>query len=179
METGGHLPAPVAAAEGMSGPHGALPDATPRRHLPDGGKARQQTGPCALWRGDAVHVAAPAGYQFDELYLDRLAAAGVTVTQTDRPAEAVYGADVVYTDVWTSMGQEAESAERLKAFEGFGVDDTLMAAAPDDSIFLHCLPAHRGEEVAASVIDGDRSRVWPQAANRLTAVRAVLAWLHR
>ncbi len=129
--------------------------------------------------GGETRIAAPAGYQFSEVHLDRLATAGVAVTQTDRPAEAVDGADVVYTDVWTSMGQEAESAERLRAFEGFSVDEGLMGAAPAESIFLHCLPAHRGEEVAAAVIDGDRSRVWPQAANRLTAVRAVLAWLHR
>lgn len=129
--------------------------------------------------GGETRIASPPGYAFSDVDRDRLAAANVPFVATDRPEEAVAGADVVYTDVWTSMGQEAERSDRLKAFEGFSVDDRLMANAPATSIFLHCLPAHRGEEVAASVIDGDRSRVWPQAANRLAAIRAVLAWLHR
>jgi ornithine carbamoyltransferase len=79
--------------------------------------------------------------------------------------------------VWTSMGQEAEAATRLAAFAGYTVDDALMAAAGEQAWFLHCLPAHRGEEVAASVIDGPRSAVWQQAANRMHAARAVLAHL--
>lgn len=128
--------------------------------------------------GGETRVASPPGYTFSQVDLDRLAAADVEVEVMDRPEAAVAGADVVYTDVWTSMGQEDEKADRLKAFEGYSVDDRLMRQSPD-SIFLHCLPAHRGEEVAAAVIDGERSRVWPQAANRLAAVRAVLAWLHR
>jgi ornithine carbamoyltransferase len=128
--------------------------------------------------GGELRIASPPGFGFGALDADRLAAAGVPVGVFDRPHEAVAGADVVYTDTWTSMGQEAQRAERLTAFEGFEVDDRLMALAPG-AIFLHCLPAHRGEEVAASVIDGPRSRVWPQAANRLGAIRAVLAWLHR
>jgi ornithine carbamoyltransferase len=127
--------------------------------------------------GGEIRVAAPPGYGFSPTDADRLAAAGVEVTMSARPEEAVAGADIVYTDVWTSMGQEAQRTERLEAFEGYSVDDRLMAAAPASSLFLHCLPAHRGEEVAASVIDGPRSRVWPQATNRLHAVRAVLAWL--
>ena len=127
--------------------------------------------------GGEVRIAAPPGYGFGATDAERLAVAGVEPVFTDRPHEAVAEADIVYTDVWTSMGQETERAERLKAFEGFSVDDRLMASAPASSLFLHCLPAHRGEEVAASVIDGSRSRVWPQAANRLAAVRAVLAWL--
>ncbi len=127
--------------------------------------------------GGETRVAAPPGYGFRPEDTERLALAGVEVTMFDRPDEAVAGADVVYTDVWTSMGQEVEREERLKAFEGFSVDDRLMTAASSSSVFLHCLPAHRGEEVAASVIDGPQSRVWPQAANRLTAIRAVLVWL--
>ena len=82
------------------------------------------------------------------------------------------GADAVYTDVWTSMGQEEEPAIRRAAFAGYTVDDALMAAAGDQAWFLHCLPAHRGEEVAAEVIDGPRSVVWQQAANRMHAARA-------
>lgn len=127
--------------------------------------------------GGELRIASPPGYGFSSADRERLTVAGVEVVVCDEPAEAVDGAHVVYTDTWTSMGQEAERAERLKAFEGFAVDDELMAGAPS-AIFLHCLPAHRGEEVAASVIDGPQSRVWPQAANRLAAIRAVLVWLH-
>ncbi len=87
------------------------------------------------------------------------------------------GADVVYTDVWTSMGQEAEAAARVKAFSGFIVDDALMAHAAPTAIFLHCLPAHREQEVATSVIDGAQSRVWPQAENRMHVARGLLAFL--
>jgi ornithine carbamoyltransferase len=126
--------------------------------------------------GGELRLASPPGYGFSPADADRLALSGARPTLFDRPEAAVAGADVVYTDTWTSMGQEAERSERLKAFEGYMVDDRLMAGAPG-SIFLHCLPAHRGEEVAEGVIDGPRSRVWPQAANRLAAVRAVLAWL--
>ena len=127
--------------------------------------------------GGEIRIAAPPGYGFGTVDADRLAAAGVEVVMVDRPEEAVSGADVVYTDVWTSMGQEAERSDRLQAFEGFSVDDRLMARAPR-SLFLHCLPAHRGEEVAGSVIDGEQSRVWAQAANRQAAIRALLLWLY-
>ncbi len=89
--------------------------------------------------------------------------------------EAVKGADAVYTDVWTSMGQEHESESRRAAFRGYRVDADLMTAAGDQAVFLHCLPAHRGEEVTADVIDGAASLVWQQAANRMDAVRALLA----
>ena len=91
--------------------------------------------------------------------------------------EAVKGADVVYTDVWTSMGQEAEAAARVKAFQGFMVTEAMMAAAGRDAVFMHCLPAHRGEEVAAEVMDGPRSVVFDQAENRLHAQKAVLVLL--
>jgi len=128
--------------------------------------------------GGETRVASPPGYGFSPVDAERLAVAGVEPVIVDRPEEAVKGADVIYTDVWTSMGQEAERAERLKAFEGFSVDDRLLAVAPSSSLFLHCLPAHRGEEVAGAVIDGPQSRVWAQAANRLTAVRGVLAWIY-
>jgi ornithine carbamoyltransferase len=80
----------------------------------------------------------------------------------------------VYTDVWTSMGQEAEIAARRAAFSGYTVDTALLDAALPDAVFLHCLPAHRGEEVSAEVIDGPRSLVWPQAAHRMDAFRALL-----
>ncbi|MFV0525643.1 MAG: ornithine carbamoyltransferase [Acidimicrobiales bacterium] len=127
--------------------------------------------------GGTVRVASPPGYGFDGVDREALVMAGVTVESCDRPGDAVDGADVIYTDTWTSMGQEAERETRLRAFEGFTVDDRLMAVAPK-ARFMHCLPAHRGEEVTGPVIDGDRSLVWAQAAHRLDAARGVLAWLH-
>jgi ornithine carbamoyltransferase len=96
---------------------------------------------------------------------------------TDRPADAVRGADAVHTDVWASMGQEEEVDLRHRAFEGFRVDDAVMAEAPSHAVFMHCLPAHRGEEVAASVVDGAQSQVFPQAHNRLHAFRGLLRFL--
>ena len=92
-------------------------------------------------------------------------------------ALAVEGADIVYTDVGTSMGQEDESAQRLVDFEGYRVDERLLDAAGTQVHFLHCLPAHRGEEVTSSVVDGPASRVWQQAENRMHAARGLLAWL--
>jgi ornithine carbamoyltransferase len=93
------------------------------------------------------------------------------------PREAVREASVINTDVWTSMGQEAERAERLRALEGFAVDDALLAHARRDVVVLHCLPAHRGEEISDAVIEGPRSRVWDQAENRLHVQKALLLWL--
>jgi ornithine carbamoyltransferase len=84
---------------------------------------------------------------------------------------------VVYTDVWASMGQEQEAARRRADFAGFTVDEALMARAKPDALFLHCLPAHRGEEATAAVVDGPQSAVWQQAANRLHAQRGLLLWL--
>lgn len=127
--------------------------------------------------GGQVRIGAPSGYGFPDADVDRIRAAGIEPFLTDRPDEAVKGADVVYTDVWTSMGQEAEAAARRRAFEGFTVDDRLLGGAAEHAVVLHCLPAHRGEEVSASVVDGPRSRVWAQAANRMHAARGLLWWL--
>jgi ornithine carbamoyltransferase len=102
---------------------------------------------------------------------------GTKVTVTHDPAEAVSGADAVYTDVWTSMGQEAESKKRMIDFKPFVVNEALFTKAKKDAIFLHCLPAHRGEEVTAGVIDSPRSVVFDEAENRLHAQKAVLALL--
>jgi ornithine carbamoyltransferase len=126
----------------------------------------------AAWRlGFELRLACPAGYDPDPAILKR---AGTAVKLTRDPVEATEGADVVTTDVWASMGQEEEQAEREKAFAGYCVDDALMAHADPKAIFLHCLPAHRGEEVSASVIDGPRSRIFPEAENRLHAQKAIL-----
>ena len=98
---------------------------------------------------------------------------------TDDAAEAAAGADVLYTDVWTSMGDEDETERRRVAFSDYSVDEDLVARASRDAVVLHCLPAHRGEEIAAGVIDGPRSVVWTQAANRLPAMRGLLAFVAR
>jgi ornithine carbamoyltransferase len=126
----------------------------------------------AAWKlGFELRLACPEGYDPDPAILKR---AGDAVRLTRDPAEAAEGADVVTTDVWASMGQESEQAEREVAFQGFIVDDALMRRADPAAIFLHCLPAHRGEEVAESVIDGPQSRIFPEAENRLHAQKAIL-----
>jgi ornithine carbamoyltransferase len=131
----------------------------------------------AALSGVELTVASPVGYELDDDTVDRARNLGGAIELTSDPYEAVRGADAVYTDVWTSMGQEEEAAVRRAAFEGYTVDDVLMAAAGEQAWFLHCLPAHRGEEVSAEVIDGPRSAVWNQAANRMDAARALLAEL--
>jgi ornithine carbamoyltransferase len=127
--------------------------------------------------GMTVHVAPPPEYEFTNEELDRLAAAGAHPVQFSRPLEAVAGADVVSTDTWVSMGQEREAGEREVDFAGYSVDRTMMAAAAPHAVFLHCLPAHRGQEVTAEVLDGPQSRIWRQAENRMHTARAVLSWL--
>lgn len=126
--------------------------------------------------GGTMRVASPPGYQFSEAEVDRLAAAGVEIEVSDRIDDVIAGSDVVYTDAWISMGDEAEAEERLRAFEGRAVDSAMMAKAPK-AIFMHCLPAHRGEEVSNDVLDGPQSRIWPQAAHRLSSIRGILAFL--
>ncbi|HEY2030593.1 MAG TPA: ornithine carbamoyltransferase [Myxococcales bacterium] len=120
--------------------------------------------------GFKLKLAAPEGYRPPAAALQ-----GATVTSV--PAEAAAGADVVITDVWTSMGQEAESKARLKALAGYSVDKTLLDKAAPDAVVLHCLPAHRGEEISAEVIDGPRSAVWDEAENRLHVQKALLELL--
>lgn len=128
-----------------------------------------------------LRLAVPAGYAPDAALVEWAAAAarprGGRVTLTTAPAAAVAGARAVYTDVWVSMGQEGEAAARRAAFGGFSVTPALMAEAAPDAIFMHCLPAHRGEEVSAAVLDGPRSVVWDQAENRLHTEKALLASL--
>jgi len=131
----------------------------------------------AALQGVSTRVASPPGYgpsPDDVALVDSL---GGRLAVTTDPAEAVDGVDAVYTDVWTSMGQESESAARLAAFDGFQVNGPLLAGAADHAVVLHCLPAHRGEEISAEVVDGPRSVVWRQAANRLHAMRGLLAWV--
>ena len=122
--------------------------------------------------GAVLRLGCPEGYAPSEAELAEIGA-----ELHHRPQDAVKGADAVYTDTWTSMGQEAEAAARRLAFKDWTVTPALMADAADHAIFLHCLPAHRGEEADAAVLDGPSSRIWPQAANRLHAARGVLSWL--
>jgi ornithine carbamoyltransferase len=124
-------------------------------------------------------IASPDRYQLDDQFVAAVEneAPAASIMRTDDPAAAVKNADAVYTDVWTSMGQEAEQAERRSAFASFQVNAALMAKAPQHAVFLHCLPARRGEEVSDEVIDGPQSRVLQQAANRLHAQKGLLAWL--
>ena len=128
--------------------------------------------------GFELRVATPPGYEPDPAVVDAARATAVTsggsIVLTHDPAEAVLGVEAVYADVWTSMGKEAEGAARKEAFVGFTVDTELMGLASTAAIFLHCLPAHRGEEVTDEVIDGPRSRVWKQAGNRLHTETALL-----
>src|SRR5262249_37048533 len=126
-------------------------------------------------------LAAPDGYGFDEPFLrtyHRRFAEGELVLNGE-PGHAVPQADVVYTDVWTSMGQEAERDERLRRFAGFQVNEALLALAPPHARLMHCLPAHRGEEVTSDVLDGERSIDVQQAGNRMHAQKALLQWLLR
>ena len=126
--------------------------------------ARSLAEGCATLGAEFV-IASPEGYGF----------AGEDIRQVIDPAEAVEGADIVYTDVWVSMGDE-HSAEKLAAFAPYQIDEALMSHAPD-ARFLHCLPAHRGEEVTTPVIDGPRSAVWKQAENRMHTARGAMLWM--
>jgi ornithine carbamoyltransferase len=136
----------------------------------------------ALLEGMEIRIASPAGYAFgaDEVQalraLGDAAGRGGHVELTDDPRHAAKDAAALYTDVWTSMGQEDERAERLAAFAGFTLDEGLVELAAPDAVVLHCLPAHRGEEITDGVLEGPRSAVWRQAAHRRTAMRGILAW---
>jgi len=126
--------------------------------------------------GFELRIACPEGYEPADHLVAR-ARKTATITVTRDPNEAIKGAHVVNTDVWASMGQEDEQKQRERAFRGFSVTEPLMKRADKNAIFLHCLPAHRGEEVAAEVIDGSQSRVWDEAENRLHIQKAILAIL--
>jgi ornithine carbamoyltransferase len=141
---------------------------------------------CSLAEGCAkvgmrFYMATPEAYRFRKSFLDQLSrnSPQLDLEVTTEPAEAVGEASAVYTDVWTSMGQEAESTKRKNDFAHFQVNLALMRRAPKEAVFLHCLPAHRGEEVTDEVIDGPQSVVVQQAANRLHVQKGILAWILR
>jgi ornithine carbamoyltransferase len=123
--------------------------------------------------GFRVHIATPAGYEPDEDYIKRSS----NVMLTHDPKEAVVAADIVYTDVWASMGQEQETAERKQIFAPYQINRKLLAHAKKDYLVMHCLPAHRGEEITDEVIDGPNSVVLDEAENRLHVQKGILVWL--
>jgi ornithine carbamoyltransferase len=150
-------------------------------YVGDGNNVANSLCLAAALSGMHFRIASPPGYELEPSFVEQgeefAAASGGSVTLTNDPRAAVEGADVVYTDVWASMGQEREAALRKEAFQGYCVDEQMMALAKKDAIFMHDLPAHRGEEVADEVMDGPQSVVFDQAENRMHAQKAVLALL--
>ena len=150
-------------------------------YVGDGNNVARSLAIAAAGEGMHVRVASPSGYELDGESVEeaslRARESGGSVTLMSDPAEAVYGAAVVYTDTWTSMGQELEAKKRLEAFVGYQVDVDLVGKASPDACVMHCLPAHRGEEISDEVLDGPQSVVLDQAENRLHAQQALLAWL--
>jgi ornithine carbamoyltransferase len=156
--------------------HGSL-EGRRLTYVGDGNNVAASLAFAAALSGVELTVSSPPGYELDDDTVERARNLGGAIELVADPYEAVRGVDAVYTDVWTSMGQEEESAVRRVAFEGYTVDRELMEVAGEQAWFLHCLPAHRGEEVSADVIDGPRSAVWRQAENRMHAARALLVQL--
>jgi ornithine carbamoyltransferase len=140
--------------------------------------ARSLAVGCGLL-GARFVLSAPNGYGFEDSFLKRIRTQvpGADVIVNGSPAHSVGDADVIYTDVWTSMGQEAERTQRQKEFAGYQVNEQLLALAPAHTRVMHCLPANRGEEVSTEAIDGDRSVVFQQAGNRMHVQKVLLAWL--
>jgi ornithine carbamoyltransferase len=151
-------------------------------YVGDANNMARSLAKAALYEGMTMRIAAPARYSFspDEMRalqtLGDAVGRGGHVEQTDDPVRAVKDAAALYTDVWTSMGREEERAERRAAFAGFTVDEDLLSRAPPEAIVMHCLPAHRDEEISDAVLEGPQSVVWRQAAHRRTAMRGILAW---
>ncbi len=137
---------------------------------------RSLVGAAALC-GMRPRVAAPDGYSLEERDLEWVRALGGEVELFSNPREAVVGAEVLYTDVWVSMGQDAEGEARRRALARFRIDEELVALAAPGAVVLHCLPAHRGEEISAAVLDGAGSAVWQQAENRMHSLRGLLRFL--
>ena len=131
----------------------------------------------SLMAGVEFRVASPKGYEFSEVSLQRIQSVGGQILQTVEPETAVKDANVIYTDVWTSMGQEKEIATRLRDFNGFTVTKKMLSLADPESIFLHCLPAHPNEEVTQEVLDSSYSRIWKQAENRMHSARGAITFL--
>jgi ornithine carbamoyltransferase len=146
--------------------------------LGDGFNMAQSWIEAAALAGFELRIACPSGYEPQKSFLDRMRREELGVMTSD-PLEAIKDADVVYTDTWTSMGQEKEAAKRKRDFKEFQVNKVLLKRASRDAVVMHCLPAHRGEEITDDVIDGPQSVVLDQAENRLHAQKAVMVWLLR
>jgi ornithine carbamoyltransferase len=146
--------------------------------LGDGFNMAQSWIEAAALAGFELRIACPSGYEPQKSFLDRMRREELGVMTSD-PVEAIKDADVVYTDTWTSMGQEKEAAKRKRDFKEFQVNKALLKRASRDALVMHCLPAHRGEEITDDVIDGPQSVVLDQAENRLHAQKAVMVWLLR
>jgi ornithine carbamoyltransferase len=149
-------------------------------YVGDGNNVAHSLMLCGALLGVNVRIGTPRGFAPDAAVLEQaraLAGGGATISVVHDPLEAVRGAHALYTDVWASMGQEEEQAERERAFAGWCLDESLLSEADPRAIVLHCLPAHRGEEISAGVIEGSASRVFDQAENRLHAQQALLATL--
>lgn len=152
-------------------------------YIGDANNVSRSLTEAAVMAGMEVRVASPAAYGLGAEELGRLRALAEQVGRGGRveamtdPRQAAAGADALYTDVWTSMGDEAEAEERRRAFGGYTVDEILVGLAAKDAVVLHCLPAHRGEEISAEVLDGPRSLAWVQAGHRRTAMIGLFAWL--
>jgi ornithine carbamoyltransferase len=147
-------------------------------YVGDYNNVSRSLGEIAALLGMHVRLACPVGFDADESELERLALLGAgSVEQSIRPSEMVAGAHAVHTDTWVSMGQEADKQERRQKFEGFTVDAEMMSLADPRAVFMHCLPAYRGFEVAADVIDGPQSVVFQQGHNRMHAARGAMAFL--
>lgn len=147
-------------------------------YVGDYNNVARSLGEISAMLGMHVRYACPDGFDADEAELERIVLLGAaSVEQSARPLDAVTGAHVVHTDTWVSMGQEDDKEARRMAFEGYTVDAAMMSRADPTAVFMHCLPAYRGLEVAADVIDGSRSVVYQQGHNRLHSARAILAFL--
>jgi len=150
-------------------------------YVGDGNNVARSLAIAAAGEGMHVRIASPSGYELDAESVAeatrRAQSSGGSMKTLSDPAEAVHGADVLYTDTWTSMGQELEAKKRLEEFTGYQVDARLVGGAAPGASVMHCLPAHRGEEITDEVLDGPQSVVLDQAENRLHAQQALLAWM--
>jgi ornithine carbamoyltransferase len=146
-------------------------------YVGDSNNVTRSLAEAAVRFGMRMSVASPAGYQLRRETVEEISAMGLDLQLTDDPARAVDGADVIYTDTWTSMGQEQEAETRRKVFPPYQVNEALLDKATKHAVVLHCLPAHRGEEITDEVADGPRSLLFPQAENRLHAQKAILVRL--
>jgi ornithine carbamoyltransferase len=158
-------------------------DAPVVAYIGDGNNMTHSWMMLAAKLGFELRIATPKGYEVDDTVKAEAEAiaqlSGAKLIYTNSPQEAVKGATVITTDTWASMGQEDEKEERIRAFEGFIVDEALMKLGKEDALFLHCLPAYRGQEVSEAVLEGEQSVVFDEAENRLHAQKGLMVWLDR